>query len=224
MENKTGKYFKYAIGEIVLVVIGILIALQINNWNETKKENRFEKKVLKEILAETEEDLKEMKTAIEKVTKSQESSEFILQNLTQNKPYNDSLDIHFAHGLRLWSLSPNSTSFEMAKAEGMYFIKNDSIRTMTSKINEYWYDYVKVLESRWQDYTTTIVLPNCLTLFDFFNFDSMHPINYESLKNNMTYQGIIKSLIAMRSRYLEILKIRYDALYVLNLKIKKELE
>ncbi|MFK7783267.1 DUF6090 family protein, partial [Psychroserpens sp.] len=36
-ENKTGKYFKYAIGEIVLVVIGILIALQINNWNEQRK-------------------------------------------------------------------------------------------------------------------------------------------------------------------------------------------
>jgi hypothetical protein len=40
MENKTGKYFKYAIGEIVLVVIGILIALQINNWNEQRKDNR----------------------------------------------------------------------------------------------------------------------------------------------------------------------------------------
>jgi hypothetical protein len=37
MENKTGKYFKYAIGEIILVVIGILIALQINNWNESRK-------------------------------------------------------------------------------------------------------------------------------------------------------------------------------------------
>ena len=33
-DNKMGKYFKYAIGEILLVVIGILIALQINNWNE----------------------------------------------------------------------------------------------------------------------------------------------------------------------------------------------
>jgi hypothetical protein len=33
MENKTSKYVKYAIGEIILVVIGILIALQINNWN-----------------------------------------------------------------------------------------------------------------------------------------------------------------------------------------------
>jgi len=36
-ENKTGNYFKYAIGEIILVVIGILIALQINNWNEERK-------------------------------------------------------------------------------------------------------------------------------------------------------------------------------------------
>ena len=36
-KNKTGKYFKYAIGEIVLVVIGILIALSINNWNESRK-------------------------------------------------------------------------------------------------------------------------------------------------------------------------------------------
>ena len=40
MENKTGKYFKYAIGEIVLVVIGILIALSINNWNENRKQNQ----------------------------------------------------------------------------------------------------------------------------------------------------------------------------------------
>lgn len=37
MENKTRKYLKYAVGEIVLVVIGILIALQINNWNENRK-------------------------------------------------------------------------------------------------------------------------------------------------------------------------------------------
>ena len=44
VENKTGKYLKYAIGEIVLVVIGILIALQINNWNENRKDNFVELK------------------------------------------------------------------------------------------------------------------------------------------------------------------------------------
>tara|TARA_B100000768_G_scaffold102680_2_gene95562 strand:+ start:1088 stop:2101 length:1014 start_codon:yes stop_codon:yes gene_type:complete len=49
MENKTGKYFKYAIGEIVLVVIGILIALQINNSNELRKEKGEEVIILSDI-------------------------------------------------------------------------------------------------------------------------------------------------------------------------------
>lgn len=50
MENKTGKYFKYAIGEIILVVIGILIALQINNWNEIKKLESKESAILHSLL------------------------------------------------------------------------------------------------------------------------------------------------------------------------------
>ncbi|MCK0180476.1 DUF6090 family protein [Flavobacteriaceae bacterium S0862] len=49
MENKTGKYFKYAIGEIVLVVIGILIALGINNWNQENKDNKLSKEYLSRI-------------------------------------------------------------------------------------------------------------------------------------------------------------------------------
>ena len=48
-QGKTGKYFKYAIGEIVLVVIGILIALQINNWSETDKNKSIEKEYFKEL-------------------------------------------------------------------------------------------------------------------------------------------------------------------------------
>jgi sensor domain CHASE-containing protein len=49
IENKTSKYFKYAIGEIVLVVIGILIALQINTWNENSKQNKLELEALKNL-------------------------------------------------------------------------------------------------------------------------------------------------------------------------------
>ena len=48
-KNKTGKYLKYAIGEIVLVVIGILIALSINNWNEDRKDNIKEQVVLTQL-------------------------------------------------------------------------------------------------------------------------------------------------------------------------------
>ncbi|EPR74164.1 hypothetical protein ADIWIN_0741 [Winogradskyella psychrotolerans RS-3] len=48
-EGKTTKYVKYAIGEIVLVVIGILIALQINNWNENRKANIEETAILESL-------------------------------------------------------------------------------------------------------------------------------------------------------------------------------
>ena len=47
--GKTGRYFKYALGEIFLVVIGILIALQINNWNEGRKELKKGNEIMREI-------------------------------------------------------------------------------------------------------------------------------------------------------------------------------
>lgn len=54
--GKTGKYLKYAIGEIVLVVIGILIALQINNWNDFQKDRAMEKVLLENLLKDLEKD------------------------------------------------------------------------------------------------------------------------------------------------------------------------
>ena len=60
-KNKTGKYFKYAIGEIVLVVIGILIALQINNFNEQRKDSEKEQVVLKQLKEDYETDLNQLR-------------------------------------------------------------------------------------------------------------------------------------------------------------------
>jgi hypothetical protein len=57
MENKTGKYFKYAIGEIVLVVVGILIALSINNWNDYRKDRIEEKNLYKTLIRSLNNDL-----------------------------------------------------------------------------------------------------------------------------------------------------------------------
>ena len=61
MENKTGKYLKYAIGEIVLVMIGILLALQVNNWNEQRKALNQERQILTTLHKEFEENLQELK-------------------------------------------------------------------------------------------------------------------------------------------------------------------
>jgi len=48
-ENRVAKYLRYAIGEIVLVVLGIVIALQINNWNADRKIRAEEQNLLKDL-------------------------------------------------------------------------------------------------------------------------------------------------------------------------------
>ncbi|WP_317174301.1 DUF6090 family protein [Aegicerativicinus sediminis] len=60
MENKNAKYLKYAIGEIVLVVIGILIALQVNNWNENRKILKQEKATIANLKFEFEKNLADL--------------------------------------------------------------------------------------------------------------------------------------------------------------------
>jgi len=67
-ENKLTNYLKYAIGEIILVVIGILIALQINNWNESRKQYKTEK----EFIASVKNDLKQDKIFIDQIIKQTE--------------------------------------------------------------------------------------------------------------------------------------------------------
>ena len=59
-ENKTGKYFKYAIGEIVLVMIGILLALQVNNWNQNQDIKEQLKNYRTSLLSEIDKDFKEI--------------------------------------------------------------------------------------------------------------------------------------------------------------------
>nr|WP_091424802.1 DUF6090 family protein [Formosa sp. Hel1_31_208] len=70
MENKTGKYFKYAVGEIILVVIGILIALSINNWNENRKEQNQLQIYYKQIISDLDEQKKYSKAVITQLDSS----------------------------------------------------------------------------------------------------------------------------------------------------------
>jgi len=56
-DNKPLKYMRYAIGEIVLVMVGILLALQVNNWNEGQKERLLENEILTDLLIDLKKDL-----------------------------------------------------------------------------------------------------------------------------------------------------------------------
>ena len=81
-DGKTSKYFKYAIGEIILVVIGILIALQINNWNQIKQNHKKEKLYLTEIVT----NLKQDSIRLKEVLEYNEFKEGLVQNILKIFP------------------------------------------------------------------------------------------------------------------------------------------
>jgi predicted transcriptional regulator len=82
MENKTGKYFKYAIGEIILVVIGILIALQINNWNENRKTSNTQEKYLLLLKKEAQNNLKALNKSQDYLIRLEKGQEKLLNLLS----------------------------------------------------------------------------------------------------------------------------------------------
>lgn len=77
-EGKTITYFKYAIGEIILVVIGILIALQINSWNQNRINKDYEQKMLLELVEDLKLDTTYLNGQFNRLKRFEESVDMVL--------------------------------------------------------------------------------------------------------------------------------------------------
>ena len=120
MENKTGKYFKYAIGEIVLVVIGILIALQINNWNENRKQASKTKHLIERLIIETKQNIQNIKLEIEHAQKVHKEIKTILLMFgeTINEDQNTKMDSLLAWIAPDYALNLNLNTLIEARDNG----------------------------------------------------------------------------------------------------------
>ncbi len=89
-ENKFSKYLLYAIGEIALVMIGILLALQVNNWNERKNEEKKLQTIYNIITKDLESDLVKIKDILEEYKKREAYYKHILDGNLTEMNYTDS--------------------------------------------------------------------------------------------------------------------------------------
>jgi hypothetical protein len=124
-KNKTGKYLKYAIGEIVLVVIGILIALQINNWNEQNKNTESELTYYSRILDDFNLDKKLIEELVEKANNRISISKEILLELDSGKEDKNSLLNKFLVALRSDAYVPRNVTFKDLISSGNLKLLND---------------------------------------------------------------------------------------------------
>ena len=126
-EGKTGKYLKYAIGEIVLVVIGILIALQLNNLNENKKNNVFEKEILSQIQENLISDWLVLKKIEINFSKAISSSDKILI-AEESQKTEDSIKIWLGSIIQFDRFQPLTNAYEVLKSNGLDRISNKKLR------------------------------------------------------------------------------------------------
>ena len=84
-ENKFSNYLLYSVGEIILVVVGILIALQINNWNQDRIEHKETEVLLSNLKLEVEENIKDLKDQQNVLKVRKDWADFILKSLDDQK-------------------------------------------------------------------------------------------------------------------------------------------
>jgi hypothetical protein len=139
-EGKTGKYLKYAIGEIILVVIGILIALSISDWNENRKNILSEKRYLNDLIQDLKNDaitLNQINIFLENKSASKTKIEPLLDG---HKLEIDSIDFHFVNQ---WAVrgrfTPTIITIEELKNSGKLNIIRDIDlrRQIVSLYNKY---------------------------------------------------------------------------------------
>ncbi len=133
-QNKTGRYLKYAIGEIVLVVIGILIALQVSNWNNQKQERRTEKAILKEIYANLKEDGEIIHDIVQKRQQAASSILRLLDYINEPEINEEILSDDLIKIITFERYYPIRNGYERSKYADVRF-KNE---TLTNKISRYY--------------------------------------------------------------------------------------
>lgn len=130
-KNKTGRYLKYAFGEIILVVIGILIALQVNNWNENRNENKKVNKYAISLIEDFKADIEMLKVsqfqALKKL-KMIDSLRHIINSTDFTKLSNTDIYV-LTHDILYRPYKWNrSTLNELNSSASTRFIKNEKLR------------------------------------------------------------------------------------------------
>ncbi|GAA4268194.1 DUF6090 family protein [Hyunsoonleella aestuarii] len=228
-ENKFSKYLLYAIGEIILVILGILIALQINNWNENRKDTAKEIQFLNNFKNDLITNKKELNRIIKKTEKLAAASDSIL------KLYHGELEdfgmekfikLVMRGGSFVTYKTREGTIQDLLSSGALNNIKNDNIRLAIGS----WKDNLKEIRE-WEEYSINSkqVYDEYLSHhIDIYNFNSEQPPINNKIKKNLFNDRLFLNNVSDRVFYNRRLnhyyKNEFPKLDTLIAQINKELE
>ena len=206
-DNEFFKYARYAIGEIILVVIGILIALQINNWNEWRKERIIEKSILLELENNLERNLALIDIAAAEMNEINKSTGTMIEIIAERKPYTDTLKYHFSQFNRSGSylLKLNTNGYESLKNIGFEILTSKVLKNEVLSLFEISYpSYVQeteVVNATWGS--------NPMWMQDYFYIGpsdpGLIPLDYGSLIEDKKFMTIVREIEGGRNRVFKVM-------------------
>ena len=143
-EGKTTRYFKYAIGEIILVVIGILIALQINNWNERENNIYQAEKHLKTMKLNLKDDILQAEKLLSETQTTIDYANDFLEQFKTLKPVDNNIQMYLIYLMFERNIEVNQSGLNaLLNSDSMSFVDEN----LQNKILNY-YRYLEQLKSR----------------------------------------------------------------------------
>ena len=198
-EGSMKKYIFYSIGEILLVMLGILLALYVNNKNEERKALAKRQEILTEIKENLifNADKFQKEIAIEQQVIA--SIDIVMKNLTKTKIYHDSLDKHL-HYSWFWPTSSWKTSgYETLKSHGVALIQSRKLREAIIDLHEITYSEFSEIDRNSEGYSQSMVIPTFSELLVFAPTTPKTPLkdyratpkDYQALLQSKKMTGII---------------------------------
>ena len=190
-QNKFSKYLLYAIGEIILVVFGILIALQINNANENRKARTIETSYLERLKV----DLKENKTLWEETLdrkQKQLEAAHIFLNLRFSKNQDTVMRIMpYFTAVGSWKdININQVTFnEMVSSGRLNIITNDSIKIKLLSLDKLYKAVLNRQELLQEEYLTLLHTP-VMTILNTSNILPLDPIQGKIIKRGFSNEEV----------------------------------
>lgn len=126
VEGALKKYLIYAIGEVLLVMIGILLALQVNNWNEGRKEKQFEKNLLLELRDNLLGDIDQNNKQIILQNKGINHIERLINHIDSKLPFNDTLKFTSVTYFEIFNV--NRAAYETLKNGGVEKLSSNQLK------------------------------------------------------------------------------------------------
>ena len=204
-DNKPFRYMRYAVGEIVLVMVGILLALQVNNWNTKRLRIEKERELLTSLIENLQINKDQLKAQISIDSQSVSSSIIILKIIKSKMPYADSLDFHFNQPRKIYPPNLTISAYSTIENYGFEIIRSKPLRMEIIKLFDDTYQELnKVIESINRDVFGPSIEPYFLNNFELMEQDNLKPNNYDFLIQDQQLVNLLAFVREIRQWHYEL--------------------